>query len=337
MNSLPIFSTRRGKAFFWAALAALLLLSAAASLLTGAASLAPGQVLAVLAGRDAEATAVRIVLHVRLPRTCAALLAGAALAASGAVIQTVLNNPLASPGIIGVNSGAGLAVALACAVTPLAQRFAPLVAFGGALAGALLIMGLAQGTGAARMTVALAGVAVSNLFSAGIDAVVTLAPDALNGVADFRVGGFSGVTMARLRPAAGIIAVGLAAILSLSRQMDVLALGGDTARSLGLPVGRVRVALLALAAALAGAAVSFAGLLSFVGLIVPHTVRRLIGEDSLPLLLASILGGAFFVAACDLLARVLFAPFELPVGIVLAFAGAPFFLWLLGRRRGGRR
>ena len=336
MNNWRICSTRRGKALFWAALAALTVLAALGSLWFGSVRVSPGEVLSALLGRGAGSTAAKIVLYSRLPRTCAALLSGAALAVSGAVIQTVLNNPLASPGIIGVNSGAGLAVALLCAIAPTAQRLSPFAAFGGAVVGVLLVLGLAERTGASRMTLVLAGVAISNLFSAGIDAVVTLAPDALTGVTDFRIGGFHGVTMARLALPAVLIAVSLLAVLSLSQQLDILALGSDTARSLGLPVGPVRVILLVLAAALAGAAVSFSGLLGFVGLIVPHAMRRLAGEDSLPLLASSALVGACFVTVCDLLARVLFAPFELPVGVVLAFTGAPFFLWLLFRQRGGR-
>lgn len=336
MSSLPIFSTRRNKPLFWAGLCLLTLAAALCSLWIGSVTLSPGQVLAALAGQDTSSTAARIVLYARLPRTCAALLAGAALAVSGTVIQTVLNNPLASPGVIGVNACAGLAVAVVCAAAPAAQRYTPFIAFPGALAGVLLVMGLSQWTGASRMTVVLAGAAISNLFSAGIDAVVTLVPDALNGVTDFRIGGFSGVTMARLGPAAVLIGASLAAVLSLSQQLDILALGSDTAQSLGLPVKPVRFVLLVLSAALAGAAVSFSGLLSFVGLIVPQTMRRLVGEESLPLLVSSALGGAFFVTVCDLLSRVLFAPFELPVGIVLAFTGAPFFLWLLFRQKGGR-
>ena len=238
--------------------------------------------------------------------------------------------------LIGVNAGAGFAVALVCAAAPLAQRYTPLAAFGGALAGVLLVAGLSRRTGASRMTVILAGVAISAMFSAGIDTVVTLAPDAISGVTDFRIGGFTGVTMAQLAPAAGLIFAGLGIVLSLSRQMDILALGSDTAQSLGLSVGPVRFILLVLAAALAGAAVSFCGLMGFVGLIVPHTMRRLLGEGSLSLMVSSALGGAFFVTMCDLAARVLFSPFELPVGIILAFAGAPFFLWLLFKQRGGR-
>ena len=165
--------------------------------------------------------------------------------------------------------------------------------------------------------------------------MVTIVPDALNGVSDFRIGGFSSVTMAQLAPAAALIFVSLALVFSLSQQMDILALGSDSAHSLGLSVRPVRFLLLVLAAALSGASVSFSGLLSFVGLIVPHAMRRVVGEDSLPLLMSSALGGAFFVTLCDLLARVLFAPYELPVGVVLAFAGAPFFLWLLFRQKGG--
>ena len=336
MKSWRTSCIRPNKKLFWPVLCALTLGAATLSLWVGSVSLSPTQVLAALTGQDTGSVAARIVLSTRLPRTCAALLAGAALAVSGGVIQTVLSNPLASPGIIGVNSGAGLAVALVCAIAPLAQAWTPLVAFLGALAGILLVLGLAERTGASRITVVLAGVAVSNLFSAGIDAVVTLVPDALNGVSDFRIGGFSGVTMAQLAPAAGLILVSLALVLSLSQQLDILALGSDTAQSLGLSVRPVRFLFLMLAAALAGAAVSFSGLIGFVGLIVPHTMRRLVGEDSLPLLLSSALGGAFFVTLCDLLARVLFAPYELPVGIILAFAGAPFFLWLLFRQRGGR-
>lgn len=322
MKSWRIFSIPKG--LFWLALTALTLLAACCSLSLG--SIALG---------DAPEAAKRILVYIRLPRTCAALLAGAALAVAGAVIQTVLHNPLASPGILGVNSGAGLAVAVACALVPAAQRFTPVIAFFGALVAVLVVMTLAHCTGASRMTVVLAGVAISNIFSAGIDAVVTVVPEALGGVSDYRIGGFSGVTMARLFPAAGMIGVSLLAVFTMARQMDVLALGSETARSLGLSVGPVRFFLLVLAAALAGAAVSFAGLLGFVGLIVPHAMRCLVGEESGPLMAASALGGAGFVTLCDLLARMLFAPFELPVGVVLAFAGGPFFLWLLFRRRGG--
>jgi iron complex transport system permease protein len=179
-------------------------------------------------------------------------------------------------------------------------------------------------------------VAVSNLFAAAIDAVVTFVPDALNGYSDFKIGGFSDVTMAKIVPAGGGILISLMLILTLSQQMDVLALGPETAQSLGLSVRPIRLLLLVLAAALCGAAISFSGLLGFVGLIVPHMMRRLVGEESLKLTFSCAMGGATLVALCDTLARIIFAPYELPVGIVLSFAGVPFFLWLLLRQRGGR-
>lgn len=336
MSSLQTFSIRRNKGLVLALLVILMLTAVLVSLLVGSVKVTPQEVLAALSGQNNTSTSARIILYSRLPRTCASLLAGAALAVSGMVIQTVLNNPLASPGIIGVNSSAGFAVALACALVPTIQKYTPFIAFAGALVGVLLVMVLSQSTVAARITVVLAGVAISNLFSAGIDAIVTLVPDALNSVTDFRIGGFTGVTMTQLAPAAVIILLSLSVLLTMAQQLDILALGSDTARSLGLAVGPMRVIFLVLAAALAGAAVSFSGLLGFVGLIVPHIMRRLVGEESGVLLAASAVGGAFFVTICDLVARVLFSPFEIPVGIVLAFAGAPFFLWLLFKQRGGR-
>ena len=259
-----------------------------------------------------------------------------ALAVSGAVIQSVLHNPLAAPNIIGVNSGAGLLVVLVGALAPHALWLTPLAAFVGALLGVLVVLFIAERTGASRITLVLAGVAVSNIFSAGIDAVVTFFPDAVLGYSDFRIGGLTNLSFDRLAPAFWVILVAMMILLSLTSELDILALGSDTARSLGLPVKQLRLVFLALAAALAGAAVSFSGLLGFVGLIVPHIMRRCIGEDSRPLLLSCALGGAALLTFCDLAARMLFAPFELPVGIVLSLAGGPFFIWLLLRQRGGR-
>lgn len=337
MNSLLRFSMGKNKTGgVFALLALALAFAALLSLCVGAVPVAPGEILAALLGGERDSVAARIIMYTRVPRTLAALLSGGALAVSGAVIQTVLCNPLAAPNIIGVNASAGLAVAIACAVLPMSAVATPLIAFIGALTGVLLVLGLSEMAGASRMTVVLSGVAVSNLFSAAIDAVITFVPDALSGYSDFKIGGFADVTMARLYPAAALILLSLALVLTLSQQMDVLALGAQTAQSLGLPVRSIRLLLLTLAAALCGAAISFAGLLGFVGLIVPHIMRRLVGEESLKLNLACALGGAALVALCDTLARVLFAPYELPVGIVLSFVGVPFFLWLLLKKRGGR-
>lgn len=278
----------------------------------------------------------RIVRYSRLPRTCGSLLAGAALAVSGVIIQSVMANPLAAPHIIGVNSGAGLAAVLCCALLPASVNLIPVAAFLGALGGAMLVLLFAQRTGASKITLVLAGVAISGLFSAGIDTVIMLVPDALTGYTDFRVGGLNGVTMAKILPAAVLIGLAMIGAFSMAPQLDILALGGETAQSLGLSVKPVRLVLLILAAAMAGASVSFCGLLGFVGLIVPHVMRALVGEDSLPLMAASALGGAILLTICDLLARTVASPYEISVGIVLDYIGTPFFLWLLVRQRGER-
>lgn len=306
------------------------------SICVGAVWLWPGEVLSALV-YGGGSTASRIVWFARVPRTLGCLVTGAALAVSGAIIQSVLANPLAAPNIIGVNSGAGLMVALGCALAPSAVTLTPVLAFLGAFAGVLLVLCIARRAAASRITLVLAGVAVSSVFSAGIDAVVTFVPEALNGYSDFRIGGLNNLTMDRVAPAAFLVGLGLLAAFSMAGEMDILALGHDTAQSLGLAAGRVRVLLLTVAAALAGAAVSVAGLLGFVGLIVPHIMRALVGEESRPLLCACALGGAGLLTGCDLLARLLFLPYELPVGVVLALAGGPFFIWLLLRQRGGRR
>lgn len=302
------------------------------SVCLGPVLMSPGTLWEALLGRG-DRTAVYILRYVRLPRTLGCLLAGMALAVSGAIIQGVLSNPLAAPNIIGVNAGAGLAAALLCAIAPSAVRWLPLAAFLGAFLGAMLVLFIAERTGASKITLVLAGVAVSQIFSAGIDAVVTFVPDALNGYSDFRIGGLRNLSLGRLWPAAILIGVGLLLALSLAGELDVLMLGRDTAQSLGLPARGCRVLLLAIAAALAGAAVSFAGLLGFVGLIVPHIMRRLVGEESRALLMASALGGAGLLTLCDTLARTVFSPYELPVGIVMSLAGGPFFIWLLLRQR----
>ena len=318
------------------ALGGLAALSALLSLCLGAVPVAPGEVLAALLGRG-SGPAAQIVLYARLPRTCGCLLAGAALAMSGTVIQGVLGNPLAAPNVIGVNAGAGLCTAVCAALWPARTAALPFAAFLGALGGVLLVLFIGSRTGASKMTLVLAGVAVSGMFSAGIDAVLSFFPDALNGYTDFRVGGVANLSMSRVSPAFWVILAAALLALSLAGELDVLLLGEETARSLGLPARRLRLILLALAAALAGAAVSFAGLLGFVGLIAPHMVRRLVGEDSSARLLrGAALGGAALLTLCDILARTLFAPYELPVGVVLSLLGGPFFLWLLLRQRRGR-
>ncbi len=288
---------------------------------------------------DASSPGARILLYVRLPRICASLLSGAALAVSGLLIQAVLMNPLASPNVIGVNAGAGLFTFLTMALLPHSPRAAPFGAFLGALTATLIIYAVAAAAGAGKLTILLAGVAVSSIFTAGINAVKTFFPDTLYNGSSFLIGGFSGVSLKDITPAWALILSALLASFLLARQTDVLCLGEETAYSLGLRVGAVRFALILTACVLAGCAVSFSGLLSFVGLIVPHIARRLLGSSHKTLCLGCCFLGAGFVTLCDLLSRVLFAPYEIPVGILLSLVGGPFFLFLLlkNRRRPGKR
>ena len=317
-------------------LALLFFLTAAVlSLCLGAVALTPAELWAAVQNGPADPNGP-IFWYARLPRTAACLLAGAALSASGAVIQTVLQNKLASPGIIGVNAGAGLAVTIACALGAMSGWTVAGAAFLGAFAAVFLVLLAAEKAGASRTTVILGGVAVNSILNALSEAITTLVPDVAMLSREFRVGSFAAVAHTRLLPAAAAILVSLTVLLTLCGELDVLALGDDTARSLGLAVKRSRILFLVLAALLAGAAVSFAGLLGFVGLIVPHAARKLVGGESRRLLPLCILGGSGFVTLCDLVSRLLFRPYDLPAGILLSLLGGPFFLLLLWKRKGGR-
>lgn len=344
MKNLRIFSIQKTKYGILAILSLLALVGFLLNLCLGPVTLGLKEVVLSLLGKEQGTIASQIVMFARLPRACGCILAGGALAVSGAMIQSILANPLAAPNIIGVNSGAGMMVALFNSIIPLisadlmvkAVQLTPVAAFLGALFGVLLVLFIAEKTGASKMTLVLAGVAVSSMFGAVIDAIVTFDNNALMGYTDFRIGGLRNLTMAKITPAFVVILVVMILVMTLANEMDIMMLGSETAKSLGLPVKKLRILLLALAAALAGAAVSIAGLLGFVGLIVPHIMRKLVGEESRMLLPASFLGGIIMLSFCDLLSRMLFKPYELPVGIVLSLIGGPFFLWLLIRQRGGR-
>ena len=309
--------------------------SAVLSLTLGAAKLSlPELWQAITSGPNS--TAGYIFWYVRLPRTTACLLSGMALAVSGCVIQSVLGNKLASPGIIGVNAGAGLAVTLCCAFGVLSGWVLSLFSFAGAMLAVLLVVFLARKTGASRTTVILCGVALNSILNAFTDAIIALIPEVGMLSSDFRVGSFSSVVTSRLIPAGILIVLAVILLLTLCNDLDVLSLGEDTAQSLGLSVKKMRNLFLILAALLAGASVSFAGLLGFVGLLVPHASRKFVGNESRLLLPLCALGGAGFVTICDLIARLLFSPHELPVGILMSILGGPFFLLLLLKKKGGR-
>ena len=290
----------------------------------GAVSLSPKEVLDGI--MDGEATANgRIIYCVRLPRVLGGFLAGAALAVSGAVIQAVLGNPLASPNIIGVNAGAGFAVVLSLAIFPTTFGVRSLAAFIGALAAVMLVYFIARKTGASKITLVLAGVAISSLFNAGTDTVTTFVPDTLSGLSDFRIGGLEGISLGALSPAWVLIIAGITAVILLGHDIDVLALGDSTAFTLGMNVKLLRFVLLTLAA-----------LLGFIGLIIPHIAEKLTGSSHTLKIPVCALMGAVFTSMCDLLARTLFAPHEIELGIVVSYIGVPFFIYLLLRKKGGK-
>lgn len=313
----------------------LLILSFVAALCFGSVHIPPDEIFSALRSGNFDAPALRILFHLRLPRTCGALLSGMALAVAGVLIQAVLHNPMAAPNVIGVNSGAGLGAVLMLALFPSAVRFLPVAAFLGAVVTCLCIYAISLKTGADRLTVTLVGIAVSSLLNAGINTVKTLYPDSVYDADAFMIGGLSGVTFSQIALPGILIVLGFLMAILLGRDVDILALGDDTAKSLGMNVKAMQLLILCLASVLAASAVSFSGLLGFVGLIIPHIARRFVGQNHRWLIPVSALGGGILVLICDLFSRILFAPYELPVGILLSFVGGPFFVFLIlvGRKR----
>lgn len=333
----PLQNNRSKIGLLYLAGVLMLATSALLGLLLGSTSLSIGDLWNALTGSDLSTPESAIFRFVRLPRTCASLVCGAALAVSGAIIQRVLANRLASPGIVGVNAGAGLAVTLCGVCGVLGGWKLSLFAFLGAFLAVLLISLGAKKWGASRGTVILMGVALNSLLGAISDTIVTLFPTMGIMRNDFKIGDFSFVTSQTLLPAAIAILLTLLIVFTLANELDVLSLGEETAKGLGLDTGKTRLLFLLFAAILAGAAVSIAGLLSFIGLLVPHAVHRLGAGASKHLLPLCALFGAGFVTLSDVLARVLFAPYEIPVGIIMAFIGAPFFVFILIKGKGGHR
>ena len=319
-----------------ALLSILLIIGGFMSISIGSANIPLSDIISAIKQGDHTSKTYAIIMFVRIPRTLAAILAGCALSVSGAILQSVLNNSLASPNVIGVNSGAGLFTVLIAAFFPASLHLTTVAAFTGAILAVFLVYFIAQKIGASRMTIVLSGIAVSSFIGAITDTVLTLKPDTVIARTAFLIGGFSGITMEKISFAGWFIILALFTALIISYDMNILALGDESAKSLGLNVIRIRFICLILAAVMAGSAVSFAGQIGFVGLIIPHVSRFLVGYDNRILLPVSALLGSIFTLLCDLLARVLFAPFEIPVGIIMSFLGGPFFICLLIKGKRGR-
>ena len=271
----------------------------------------------------------QILNNIRLPRTIVAALVGINLSLSGAILQAVMKNPLADPHIIGISSGAGLAGIAIMLLYPESEQMIIPAAFCGAMSAAILIYILAWKNGIRPIRIILAGVAVSAFLGAGISSLMILNSDKVHGALMWMVGGLSARSWNHVELILPYTIIGTFLAFLGARYLNVLLLGDEVAKSLGLRVEMVRLLFTALAALLAASAVSVVGLLGFVGLIVPHAARLIIGTDYRFLLPAAALLGTFTVTASDTFARTLFAPVELPVGIVMAAAGAPFFLFLL--------
>ena len=305
-----------------------LLLCAAAGMCFGSTRL---DLWAVLTG-NADAAQKMILWQLRLPRVLAGLLAGIGLSAAGVLLQSVTANALASPNIIGINSGAGLSVILLLTVLPTAGAWTPIAAFCGAFAAALVILTVAGRLSGSKLAVLLVGIAVTAILNAAISFLSLLDEGVLAQYNHFTVGSLKAVRLEELLLPAILIGISFAAALLLSPKIGVLCLGDEAASALGIRVRALRLIAMACAAMSAAAVVSFAGLLGFVGLIIPHISRRLVGENPRRLLLSGALLGGCLVVLADLLGRVLLAPTEIPVGILMSAIGAPYFLLLLLRR-----
>jgi iron complex transport system permease protein len=280
-----------------------------------------------------DSTTAIILWQLRLPRVAAGILAGVGLSTAGVLLQTVTANDLAGPNIIGINSGAGLAVIWTLTVAPTAGKLLPIGAFLGAFGAALVILLAADRLGSSRTGVLLIGIAITTLLNAAISFLSLLDEGVLAQYNHFTVGSLKGIRMGELAVPAVIIGLAFLASLALSGRLRVLCLGDAAAAALGIRVKKLRILALACAAACAAAVVSFAGLLGFVGLVVPHIGRRLVGQDPGRLLPTAALTGAVILVLADLLGRTLVAPSELPVGILMSIIGAPYFLILLLRRK----
>ena len=275
----------------------------------------------------------QIIWNIRLPRTVTGALVGICLSIAGAILQGVMRNPLAGPNLIGVTSGGGLAAIVILIVLPEYIHLLVPAAFIGALCTTVIIYMLAWKHGVQPMRLILAGIAVSSLLGAVMSSLMLFFPDRVAGTIDFMIGGLSARSWRHFNIIWPYAVIGSVAASGMSKRLNIMSLGDEMAGSLGVNVEISRMALIAISALLAAAAVSVAGLLGFVGLMVPHIMRLIVGSDHRFLFPACILFSAGLMMFCDTIGRLVLDPVELPVGIIMAFLGAPFFLFLLRRKR----
>nr|WP_075289603.1 iron ABC transporter permease [Pararhizobium arenae] len=319
------------------------------SIMTGAADASVGNLLRWLTGTETaeQALSLRdriIIFDIRLPRAVLGLLVGAALAVSGAVMQGLFRNPLADPGLVGVSAGASLGAVLVIVLGsatfgPLFAAFGfyalPIAAFLGGLATTFLLYRIATRSGHTSVaTMLLAGIAIAALAGAITGVMIFVADDQqLRDLTFWGLGSLAGASWPKILAAAPIILLSLAVVPFLARGLNALTLGEAAAFHMGVPVQRLKNVAIVSVAAATGASVAVSGGIGFVGIVVPHVLRLVIGPDHRFLLPASALLGGILLIFADMIARTIVPPAELPIGIITAFAGAPFFLWILLRGR----
>jgi iron complex transport system permease protein len=310
------------------------------SVLIGSVSLAPREMIRALLDRGPQDAAATIVWKIRLPRTLLAGIVGACLSLAGLGFQAISRNPLADPSVLGVSSGASFGLLIAVLLGIAGPTANPVVttlfAFGGALLAAVLVYAIAQVDGRLPVTtLLLSGVIIGLFFTSCVMlATVVLAAAELQGVVFWLMGNLTTAQPGTLLVLGSVLAVGIIALNRQAPRLNVLALGEEQALQLGVEAERVKRVVFVTASLVTGAAISAAGSIGFVGLIVPHAARLLLGPDNRALVPTSVLLGAAFLILADLGARTLAAPTELPVGVITSFCGAPLFVYLLRRQRG---
>jgi len=317
-------------------LVGLLVLTILVGLCVGSEFLSPWRLIEALLGRQPLDPAWQdVVFALRLPRLLLAALAGFGLALGGVIFQALLRNPLADPYVLGVSSGAAAGAVLLLTLGVTAGVWVTSAAFGGAILSLVLVLAVASAKRRlGPQTIILAGVIVAALGAAVVMMLISLSPaHRAHNIMFWLFGDLSAAGYARVALVAPVVILAGVLLYPVAHDLNLMAAGEETAAHLGVSVERTKWLLLIGVSILIGVIVSVSGIIGFVGLVVPHLVRLILGPDHRLLIPAAALGGASFLAAADTLARVVIAPIELPVGVIMAFVGAPFFLFLLARRR----
>ncbi|WP_460775504.1 FecCD family ABC transporter permease [Microbacterium sp. GXF7504] len=344
---VPTPSRHRGSRFAIAVvvLAIALVVVSIVSLGLGQYALSPAEVVGILLRSvgipndwaPTAPAAFGVLLDIRMPRIVLGLLVGAALSVSGVLMQAIFGNPLADAAVVGVSSGAalGAALSLTFSLTVLGMWTTPAFAFLGGLVAVFAVYLISRSGGRTEVvTLLLTGIAINAIGGAGLAFLTFLGTSSTREqIVFWQLGSLNGAIWTNVGVIAPLITVGIVASLFYARKLDLFALGERTARHLGVRVELLRIVVIVTVALLVCAAVAFAGIIGFVGLVIPHLMRMLIGPAHLPLMITSALGGALLIALADLVARTAIPLADMPIGMITSLVGGPFFLWLLVRTR----